>query len=188
MLGDGQGVDAVRGARVQVELELLGLFRQPGVQLHRHAHLGHGIATALLAGTDHHFLPLLAFFLQPIGGQLDAAALGEEGRDAGDAELHGFLDGEVHLVAAADHLTQVDGERGLHRAGLATVDGHLNGLLAHTGDGGGVLVAVAVEQLELLARLHAQHAADVIGTVFRQGEGLAHLQAGRFIDTWNAHG
>ena len=33
-----------------------------------------------------------------------------------------------------------------------------------------------------------QHAADVIGTVFRQGEGLANLQAGRFIDTWNAHG
>ena len=50
------------------------------------------------------------------------------------------------------------------------------------------MVAVAVEQLELLTRLHPQHPADVVGTVFRQGESLAHLQGGRFIDTWNAHG
>ena len=173
---------------MQVELELFGLFRQPGVQLHGHTHLWHHIAAALLAGADHHLLPLLAFLLQPIGGQLDAAALGEERGDAGDAELHGFLDGEVHLVATADHLAQMDGEGGLHRAGLATVDVHVHRLLADAGDGGGILVAVAVEQLELLTRLHAQHPADVVGTVFRQGEGLAHLQGGRFIDTWNAHG
>ena len=39
-----------------------------------------------------------------------------------------------------------------------------------------------------LARLHAQYPADMVGAVFRQGDGLANLQGGRFIDTWNAHG
>ncbi len=111
MLGNGQGVDAVLGARVQVEFELLGLFRQPGVQLHRHAYLWHHVAAALFAGADHHLLPLLALLLQAVCRQLDAAALGEERGDAGDAQLHRFLDGEVHLVAAADHLTEVDGQR-----------------------------------------------------------------------------
>ena len=188
MLRDGQGVDAVRGARVQVELELFGLFRQPGIQLHRHANDGHHVAAALFAGADHHLLPLFALLLQPIGWQLDAAALGEERSDAGDAQLDGFLDGEVHLVATADHLTQMNGEGGFHRLGIAAVDGHFHRLFADAGDGGGILIAIAVEQLELLARLHAQYPADMVGAVFRQGDGLANLQGGRFIDTWNAHG
>ncbi|MNQ60733.1 hypothetical protein D3C85_750250 [compost metagenome] len=98
------------------------------------------------------------------------------------------MDGEVHLVAPADHLAQMDGEGGFHRLRLAAIDADLHRLLADLGYGGGILIAVAVEQLERLARLHAQHPAYMVGTVFRQGEGLAYLQGGRFIDTWNAHG
>ena len=161
-----QCADAVLGARVQVEFELLSLFCQPGVQLHRHANFGHQVATALLAGADHHFLPLLALLLQPVRWQLDAAALGEEWGDAGDAQLDRFLDGEVHLVAPADHLAKMDGEGAFHRLGAAAVDGHLHRLLADQGYGGGILIAVAIKQLQLLSRLHAQYPADMVGAIF----------------------
>ena len=107
-------------------------------------------------------------FVFTVAFEFDVAAFGGQRYDAGNAHFHGFLNGVVHAVAFRQGLPEYDLQVGLCDIGgrRSYLDRHV--FLAGLGDGGGVVVAVAVEQQQFLAGLHAQHTADVLRCIVVQ--------------------
>lgn len=116
---------------------------QPLGQRHHGADLGNPVTAALFAGAV-----LVAIFchapaLSSRSLQFDATALGKQGGDDIHSQLHRLLDGKFHLIATADHLSQMDKQGRLHLFSFcSSAQGHHYLLLAHLADGGRVLAAL----------------------------------------------
>ena len=151
-------VDAV----IQQQGAAVAVLHDRAADLHGDVQLGQAAAAGLFAGVDDDLLPVL----HPAGlllfVEFDHAALGEDGGDAGDAQFGGFLQGEVHALAAGDADQQVDGEfrLGFFEHQFAQVGG--GALLAELSEGGGVLLAV-VEEVDVVAGLQAQDVEKMVG-------------------------
>ena len=91
------------------------------------------------------------------------AACSRDRHDRRDAELGRFLHHEVHALGARDALHQRDRERRLRARDSAALDRDLDRAAADAGDARRVVVAVAVEERERVARLEPQHALRVGG-------------------------
>ena len=75
---------------------------QPVVQGQDGRDFGHAVAAALFAGGNDDLLPVPHALFRPFPAQLDDAAFAGQRLDGGDAEFHGFLQGEIHFVAAGN--------------------------------------------------------------------------------------
>ena len=120
---------------------------------------GDPVATALLAGSHGHGLPVGTFFVGPLAAQAQHAAFGHQGLDAGNAQLGGFFDQPVHAVIGGHAHGQMDLPLGFSLYRKVSAHLHLHVAAPHAGDGGFKLAAVhgATEQRDHPARLHAQH-------------------------------
>ena len=87
-------------------------------------------------------------------------AAGEDGRDAGDAEFGGLLDGPLEVVELEDGEQEMDGQRGVGFEFF--VEGEEDFLVGDGGDLGAVEEAVG-DDVEDLAGLGAQDAGEVGG-------------------------
>jgi hypothetical protein len=134
---------------------------QPVGQAQRLVHRWHLVATALLASRHGHRLPVRAFLVAALALELEHAALGQQRREAGRAELGGFFHQPVHALVGRDAGQQVHRARRFALDGVVGSDQHLDIGAAHAGDGGVEFPAgsvwSAVEQRDHRTRLQAQH-------------------------------
>src|SRR5690554_5138226 len=145
-------------------------------------------AAALFGGADGDLLPVAQAFFFPVAFEFYVGAFGGEGGDGGYAHFHGFLYGVVHAVALGQGLAQDDGQGRFGGVGLGAFDGYGDVLFAGLGDGGGVVFTVAIEQAQLMAGLHAQYPAYVVGGVVVEFTRAAGVQGAVGVDSGNAHG
>ena len=81
---------------------------EPPIERRRMAQLREPPSPALLARGHQHTPPVLLAFLQTRPVQADHAALAEQGADAGDAELHGLLNDQIHAFPPGHPDPQMD--------------------------------------------------------------------------------
>ena len=93
-------------------------------------------------------------------GEVLLRAAGEDGRDAGDAEFGGLLDGPLEVVELEDGEQQVDGQRGVGLEFLVQGEGDFG-----VGDGGdlGAVEEAVGDDVEDLAGLGAEDAGEMGG-------------------------
>ena len=119
-------------------------------------HIGH--AAALLAGRYGHGLPVGQLLVGALALEFQHAALGQQRRDAGSAQLGGFFHQPVHALVRGDAGQQVHGAWRLALDGMVPRRLHAHAAAAHVGDGGIPFAAGAVaKQRDAVARLQAQH-------------------------------
>ncbi len=122
---------------------------------------GYDIPPALFAGTDRYFLPVFNLLIQSFTFQADFTAFTPQWRDVTDAQLGGFLNGEVHAVAFRNHLTEMKLQWQWRIFPHDTGDISGSGFLTAVTQGRGVFTAVTIKQPQCVAIGQAQHAHQV---------------------------
>jgi hypothetical protein len=106
---------------------------------------------ALLARRLEHTTPVLLAFFEPRPVEPDYTAFGEEGTDAGHAELHRFLNRKIHALALGYTHTKVYFKHGRRLRLGRLVELHQRRLLGWRQKPTGNIAAVAVEQDEAIS-------------------------------------
>ena len=119
---------------------------------HRHA-----VAPALLASGNGNGLPVRHFLVGPLAAQAQYAVRRDQRLNAGDAEFGRLLDQPVHAVVGRHADGEVDGARCFALDGLVRLHMDRDVAAAHAFDRRGVLATMAIEQGDVVARLHPQH-------------------------------
>jgi hypothetical protein len=121
----------------------------------------HLVATALLTSRHGHRLPVRAFLVAALALELEHAALAQQRREAGRAELRRFFHQPVHALIGRNAGQQVHRARRFALDPPVGSDQHLDIGAAHAGDGRVEFPArsvwSAVEQRNQRTRLQAQH-------------------------------
>ena len=112
-------------------------------------------------------------FLRAFGVEPHFAAFAVHRHDPGDAEFGRLLQDQVHLFAAGDALYQHDPQRRFVAHFARGFDSGFDRFLPDRDDARVVVAAVAVEQHAGVAGAEAQHAHQVAGDLFRQGDARA---------------
>ena len=166
-LGAGHQDDALRRrdasqalAVVQAHQELRVGIGQRGQCLRvgqQRAHFGHDAAAALLAGGHHDFLPAGNALLRPFALRPCHRTAADNGDNGRHAQLHAFLQGEIHALARRHGLHQRNRQRRLVFRRPVVQNFRHGGTLVQPRKHGGILAAVAVEQRDFFARAAAQN-------------------------------
>jgi len=123
----------------------------------------HPVASALLACGHRHSLPVGAFLVAALALELEHAALGQQGREAGGTQLGGFFHQPVHALVGRDAGQQMHFARGFTLHGVVRADLDLHIAAAHAQHLGfefaarEALARLAFEQGDAVARLQAQY-------------------------------
>lgn len=159
--GDGGGLLGFAEENAGGALFLFeGLFEGDGV-----GDLGDGGAAGLLGGFKGNAAPALDAFGGGLGEVLFCAA-GEDGGDAGYAQLGGFFDGPFHVIELEDGEEEMKWERGV---GLELfVEGEVDFGVAYRGDFGAVEEAVGYDVVGL-AGFGAEDSGEMNGLVADEG-------------------
>ena len=122
-------------------------------------------AAGLLGGFEGDAAPAFGAFGSGEGEMLLGAA-GEDGRDAGDAEFGGFLDGPLEVIELEDGEQEVDGQGGVGFEFFVEDEGDFG-----VGDGGdfGAVEEAVGDDVEDLAGLGAEDAGEVGGLLAGEG-------------------
>jgi len=98
---------AQSGIRIQQQAEpVVRLFRHEFSQIPWRMHRRHPHAAGLLASADDHLLPMRLLARRLTRVQPHHAALGQQRYDFCNPQFHGFLQREIHALAARDALRQ----------------------------------------------------------------------------------
>ena len=116
---------------------------------------------ALLAGCDRDAAPVRELAFARVAIEAHDAARSRDRHDRRDAELGRFLHHEVHALGARDALHQRDRQRRLRPRDSATLDRDLDRAATDAGNARRVVLAVAVEERERVARFEPKHALRV---------------------------
>ena len=118
-------------------------------------HLRNDGAAALLRRVHGDLAPVLEAFPAARRVELHDAARYRYRPDAGHAEFHGLLDGQVHLLVARQRLHERHGHGRLGHGGHRVADMERYGMTRDGIDARGELAAVTVEHLHGIARARA---------------------------------
>ena len=119
--------------------------------------------------------------------ELHDGALAQNGTYRPHAELGGLPDDQIHPIALADPLAELDRERRLaiHRPVRADIDLHRTA--GGMGDGRVVLAAASVEDGERVAGPEPEHPPEVMAGGFRQRDRLPGGEGEIDIQAWVSH-
>jgi len=112
-------------------------------------YLGDVGAAGLLGGFEGDATPAFGSLERSLGEVFFGAA-GEDGRDAGDAEFGGLLDGPLHVIELEDGEEEMEGKGGV--GGELFVEEEVDFLLAYARDFGSVKEAVRDDVVDLAGR------------------------------------
>ena len=119
--------------------------------------------------------PVLQALVGALAGEFDHAALSRERTMAVTPSFRWPLQAVVHALAGGDAQRQRDRERRFALGLRRTRSGAPGFALAHGDDAGPVFPALAVEQIQRVARLQAQHRHRMVSGGFGQRD----FRAGR---------
>ena len=148
-----------------------GQAGQPGAHGLDGRDLGQATAPALHGCRHHQPLPVLHALLGACAVQLHHAAGRQQRHDVAHAQLHGLLDGPVHLLGRAEALRQAQSQTEWGLGGQGGLQRH--GCRLRGGDLRTPAPPLSVEDLDLVTDAAAQHPQQVVcgRLVQRQGVG-----------------
>ena len=119
--------------------------------------------------------------------ELHDGAFAQNGMDRPHPELGGLPDDEIHPIALADPLAELDRESRLSIHRPVCADGDLHRAAGCEGDGRLVLVAVSVEDGDRIAGPEPQHLPQVMARGLRQRDLLAGGEGEVDVQAWVSH-
>ena len=148
-----------------------GQAGQPGAHRLDGGDLGKAAAPALRGRCHHQPLPVLHALLGACPVQLHHAAGRQQRHDVAHAQLHGLLDGPVHLFGRAEALRQAQSQTGRWLGGQGSLQRH--GCRLRGGDLCTPAASLSVEDLDPVTDAATQHPQQVVcgRLVQRQGIG-----------------
>ena len=156
-----------------------GQAGQPGAHGLNGGDLGEATAPALHGRSHHQPLPVLHALLGTCAVQLHHAAGRQQRHDVAHAQLHGLLDGPVHLLGRAEALRQAQSQTGRRLGGQGGLQRH--GRRLRGGDLRTPASSLSVEDLDLVTDAAAQHPQQVVCGRLVQRQGIGRDRGGGLV-------
>ena len=138
------------------------LYSKKIVEPLRGMHLRQPVLAALLGGLDCNLLPSHLFLRGTFGIDLNNGAIGNDRRNLGCTDLDCFLDDQLHVFAFWNRLPEND--PAAQRRSLRFVQfAQSNFVTAKIDNLGCDFASASIEQNSLLANVHTQDVAQVVG-------------------------